>query len=310
MVNGLAKDQGAGDEAATNEGVAADVNGLVLKNHAFVFGDEHRCDSLSVKISAAILRRMKKPILPNRARVSIEFGPPQPLCMQAKRVLFWMNFAEETRDFPVGGWRCIAVCDGMQRSPRNRVQIHAFGHDPFRATCDVCRPLQPGGRGSQSGSFATILRTPARQQQLLIARWIGPVHRPSIFSQVMSLEPIDPKQFVELVEPILARHDVNGLLSLVKSHWSPEQVRQLLRSKHDDARKVALLALALVGPSCCCDELAFHLRDPDPLINQLAEHALWAIWFRCGKTEQSNQMVCRGAEAVEAKDFPPRLGAV
>jgi len=100
---------------------------------------------------------------------------------------------------------------------------------------------------------------------------------------------------------------VNGLLSLVKSHWSPEQVRQLLRSKHDDARKVALLALALVGPSCCCDELAFHLRDPDPLINQLAEHALWAIWFRCGKTEQSNQMVCRGAEAVEAKDFPRAL---
>jgi tetratricopeptide (TPR) repeat protein len=120
----------------------------------------------------------------------------------------------------------------------------------------------------------------------------------------MSLEPIDPKQFVELVEPILARHDVNGLLSLVKSRWSPEQVRELLRSKHVDAKKVALLALALVGPSCCCDELAFHLRDPDPLINQLAEHALWAIWFRCGKTEQSNQLVCRGAEALEAKDLP------
>jgi tetratricopeptide (TPR) repeat protein len=121
---------------------------------------------------------------------------------------------------------------------------------------------------------------------------------------MMALETIDPRQFVELVEPLLAKQDMCGLLCLLKSRWHPEQIRELLRSNHGDARKVALLALSLVGPTCCADELAFHLRDPDPIINQLAEHALWAVWFRAGKTEQANHFVRRGAEALEANNLP------
>jgi tetratricopeptide (TPR) repeat protein len=124
---------------------------------------------------------------------------------------------------------------------------------------------------------------------------------------VICLEAIDPKLFVELVEPLLAGRDLCGLLNLLKSRWQPEQIRELLRSPHVDARKVALLALALVGPTCCADELAFHLRDPDPVINNLAEHALWAIWFRSGKTEKANLLVRRGAEALDEKDYPKAI---
>ncbi|MGA3065325.1 MAG: tetratricopeptide repeat protein [Tepidisphaeraceae bacterium] len=114
---------------------------------------------------------------------------------------------------------------------------------------------------------------------------------------------IEPRQFVQLVEPLLAKQDLTGLLNLLKTRWSPDQLRDLLRSEHVDAKKVALLAMALVGPSCCVEELSLQLRDPDPVINQLAEHALWAIWFRSGKCQQANQMVCRGAEALDSKDF-------
>ena len=71
-----------------------------------------------------------------------------------------------------------------------------------------------------------------------------------------TLTAIDPAYFVELVEPLLARKDLPGLLDLLKKHWQPEQIRDLLRSPHNDARKVALLALALVGPSCCTEELS------------------------------------------------------
>jgi tetratricopeptide (TPR) repeat protein len=117
------------------------------------------------------------------------------------------------------------------------------------------------------------------------------------------LVPIEPRQFVELVEPLLAQQDVAGLLCMLKTRWSPDQIRALLRSEHIDAKKVALLAMALVGPSCCCEELALQLRDPDPIINQLAEHALWAVWFRSGKCERANQLVCRGAEALDGKDL-------
>jgi tetratricopeptide (TPR) repeat protein len=117
------------------------------------------------------------------------------------------------------------------------------------------------------------------------------------------LVPIDPKQFVQLVQPLLEQRDVAGLLCLIKSRWSADQVRDLLNSKHMDARKVALLAIALAGPSCCCEELATQLKDSDPVINQLAEHALWAIWFRSGKTANANQLICRGAGALSEREF-------
>src|SRR5580704_1638730 len=121
------------------------------------------------------------------------------------------------------------------------------------------------------------------------------------------LTAIDPSQFVELVEPLLARQDLPGLLQLLKSRWSPEQIRDLMRSPHIDARKVALLALALVGPTCCVEELSHQLKDPVPVINELAEHALWAIWFRSGKTTEANQLVCRGAAALDSRDFPKAI---
>jgi tetratricopeptide (TPR) repeat protein len=118
-----------------------------------------------------------------------------------------------------------------------------------------------------------------------------------------TLAAIDPSHFVQLVEPLLARKDLPGLLDLLKTNWHPEQIRDLLRSKHCDAKKVALLALALVGPTCCTEELSHQLKDPDPVINDLAEHALWAIWLRSGKTPEANQLVCRGAEALGTRNF-------
>lgn len=121
---------------------------------------------------------------------------------------------------------------------------------------------------------------------------------------MVALAPIDPNQFVELVEPLLARQDLPGLLSLLKSHWQPEEIRRLLRGHHVDAKKVALLALALVGPCCCTEELSSQLKDKDPVIFQLAEHALWAIWFRGGKTPEANELVCRGAQALSDRDVP------
>lgn len=118
------------------------------------------------------------------------------------------------------------------------------------------------------------------------------------------LAEIDPNQFVQLVEPLLAKRDVPGLLALLKTNWCSDQIRDLLRCGHTDARKIALLALALVGPSCCTEELARQLKDPDPMINNLAEHALWAIWLRAGKLPEANDLICRGAQALTKRNFP------
>ena len=113
---------------------------------------------------------------------------------------------------------------------------------------------------------------------------------------------VDPREFVAAVQPVLERQDLSGLLALLKSRWTAAQIVALLASPCCDARKVAALSLSLVGGTCCLDELARQLRDPDPMVNQMAEHAMWSIWFR-GGTPEANHHLCRGAKAIDRGDY-------
>ena len=122
-----------------------------------------------------------------------------------------------------------------------------------------------------------------------------------------ALNQIDPEQFIQLVQPRLEAKDLGGLLTLLKQRWVPQQIVDLLRSDHTDARKVALLALGLVGEGCCVKELARHLRDPDQVVNEMAEHALWSIWFRSGKNCQANRHLAAATTAMSRRDFASAL---
>ena len=113
---------------------------------------------------------------------------------------------------------------------------------------------------------------------------------------------IHAQEFIELVQPLLERQDLAGLLSLLKSRWVPEQITALLSSNNEDARKIAALALSLVGTKCCVQALSDRLKDPDPVVNAMAEHGLWSVWFRCGSPEANHQL-CRGTQALNRRDF-------
>ena len=104
------------------------------------------------------------------------------------------------------------------------------------------------------------------------------------------------------MQPLLESKDLEGLLTLLKTRWTCDQIRGLMASNHTDAKKVALLAVGLVAEVKCIPELAQHLRSSDPVINEMAEHAMWSIWFRAG-TPQANHELARGAQALERKDF-------
>src|SRR6185312_15983158 len=78
--------------------------------------------------------------------------------------------------------------------------------------------------------------------------------------------PIDPDRFIAAVQPLLQRQDMPGLMCLLKTRWTPDQIRGLLNSSHIDAKKVALLALGLVAPACCIPDLALQLKHPDPMV--------------------------------------------
>ncbi len=98
--------------------------------------------------------------------------------------------------------------------------------------------------------------------------------------------------------------DLQGLHDLLKKHWTSEQIQQLMQSEHTDAKKVALLAIGLVGTGCCLPALAKHLKDPDPVVHEMTEHAMWSIWFRMGGSPEANHQLARGAQALERRDFP------
>lgn len=103
---------------------------------------------------------------------------------------------------------------------------------------------------------------------------------------------------------MLAKRDVPGLMRLLEAQWTCDQIEALLHSSHTDAKKVALLAVGLVGEKKCLPKLARHLREFDePVVYELAEHAMWSIWLRLGNSPEANHQVARGAQALERKDF-------
>ncbi len=117
---------------------------------------------------------------------------------------------------------------------------------------------------------------------------------------------INPQAFVAAVEPALVRQDLHGLLTLLKSRWNAGEIVALLKCDDADARKVAALSLSLVGGACCVDPLVQQLRDADPVVNEMAEHALWSIWFR-GGTADANHQLARGAQALSRRDYEHAL---
>jgi tetratricopeptide (TPR) repeat protein len=112
---------------------------------------------------------------------------------------------------------------------------------------------------------------------------------------------IEPQSFVSVVRPLLESNDPQALVDAIHQRWNTGQIARLLTGENTDARKVALVCLAMVGDRNCVESVYPHLADADPTINQMAEHALWSIWFRCGSPEANHQL-CRGTKALGHRD--------
>jgi tetratricopeptide (TPR) repeat protein len=94
---------------------------------------------------------------------------------------------------------------------------------------------------------------------------------------------IDAGEFVSELETSLREGKVEEVLQRVRARWTAPQVISLLSDKSPDVRKVAALALSLVGDRRAVQPLAVALHDSDVMVSQVAEHALWSVWFRIGR---------------------------
>lgn len=116
------------------------------------------------------------------------------------------------------------------------------------------------------------------------------------------MQQVSASDFVSKVQPALAGQDWSGLLTILKENWSIDQMLHFLECEDADARKVAALAIGLLGQSCALPELSRKLHDRDPMVIKMAEHAMWQIFFR-GGCEEANHCCARGAEALNKQDI-------
>ena len=96
---------------------------------------------------------------------------------------------------------------------------------------------------------------------------------------------IDAREFLDLVRQPLEAGDAVALADQVLARWQAKDICTLLDSEHLDVRRVASVTLGLIGDRSCIGPLSQALHDEDEQVNHMAEHGLWAIWFRDGKAE-------------------------
>ncbi len=154
----------------------------------------------------------------------------------------------------------------------------------------------------QSGAFILIICIWTHR---VLCRWKPGQSVPKVCS-VKQYPQIDPQQFVSLVRFPLEQRDTAALGKIVQGYWSLDQIQNLLDSDCADARKLAALALGIIGDTRSITSLANCLRDRDPMVNQMAEHALWSIWFRCGN-KPAQEAVLRGAGLVSDRQYQQAL---
>jgi tetratricopeptide (TPR) repeat protein len=99
-------------------------------------------------------------------------------------------------------------------------------------------------------------------------------------------------EFLAHLQPVLTNGNLNEALQCVQIRWSSAQITTLLKDASADVRKLAALALSLVGDRDSVAPLAVALHDYDPMVTQVAEHALWSIWFRIGKPQAVRLIQC------------------
>lgn len=91
---------------------------------------------------------------------------------------------------------------------------------------------------------------------------------------------IKPQRFLDVVRPHLESGNADSLAEAILEYWHPKQLCSLLSHRDANVRRIAAVTLGFVGDRSCVGCLSRCLHDEDEQVNEMAEHSLWAIWFR------------------------------
>lgn len=91
-------------------------------------------------------------------------------------------------------------------------------------------------------------------------------------------------------EQFLRDQDVGRFREDVCARYTEATLGRLIQSSDINDRRASVLALGLIGGFGANAEVGRALRDTDPTVRNLAENALWAIWFRADSQENNDRL--------------------
>ena len=104
------------------------------------------------------------------------------------------------------------------------------------------------------------------------------------------LQPHTGSLLVDYYEAFLRDQDVDAFRRSVTARYGEATLTRLLHSGDLRARRASVLALGLFGGFESNAAVAHALKDTDPTIRNLADNALWAIWYRAHTPENNKAL--------------------
>ena len=101
---------------------------------------------------------------------------------------------------------------------------------------------------------------------------------------------VQGRQLVAQALPWITSDDAVGLAAMLGRDWTEADLVRQLVAGESDAAKVAVACLATTGTIAVNRALARTLHHDDSATVTLAEHALWAIWFRAGSPKANTRL--------------------
>ncbi|MBI5864995.1 MAG: tetratricopeptide repeat protein [Planctomycetes bacterium] len=97
-------------------------------------------------------------------------------------------------------------------------------------------------------------------------------------------------RFRRVVEPLVERRDVLGLLFALNQKWTSQDLLELFSSDDPLVVRLALICVGLVGDMGHSRFVAHLLTHEDGAVAAAAENALWNIWMRAGSDDARSEL--------------------
>jgi tetratricopeptide (TPR) repeat protein len=102
--------------------------------------------------------------------------------------------------------------------------------------------------------------------------------------------PTSTSLLVDYYETFLRDQDIEAFQTHVQARYSGATLGRAVQMGDTQTRRAAVLALGLVGGYEVNEVVGRALRDSDAAVRNLANNALWAIWFRADSVENNSML--------------------